>query len=266
MTTKKTVPTFKSPSSGKDLPVYAHSAAAEFIRVDNFDLFEYMLWHQNAARDTGNAKAEELRRNGALTLVSSPHADSATKCRHYFERLQTAFDTLLALNEEEKAARQNRGQAKGRLIAGWQEMLEGTCKRMDEGMVDTLRSSLERLHSHKAASAACDVLNAMKLAAWHNLSAAQQELASRLNLIGKTNVKEMAMHNILCARQLLLKQESATVDVAEQRESSSLSCATQFMISDQWELDTLGDKLSVGLPQVEKRVAGWGNMPSPVDY
>ena len=266
MTTKKTVPSFKSASSGKDLPVYAHSAPSEFIRVGNFDVFEYMLWHQGAARDTGNAKAEELRRSGSLTLAGSPHADAATKCRHYFERLQNAFDTLLEMIEEEKSTRQNRGQAKGRLIAGWQELLEATGKRMDDGMVDTLRSSLERLHSHKAASTACDVVNSMRLAAWHNLSAAQQELSSRLNLIDQANVKEMAMHNILCARQLLLKQEAATVDAAEQRESSTLSCATQFMISDQWEQDTLGDKLSVGLPHAEKRVFGWGNMPSPVDY
>ncbi len=72
MTTKNTAPTFKSASSGpRTLPVYKHSDAAEFIRVDDFNLFEYMLWHQGVARDTGNAKAEALRQKGILTLVAT---------------------------------------------------------------------------------------------------------------------------------------------------------------------------------------------------
>ncbi len=68
---------------------------------------------------------------------------------------------------------------------------------------------------------------------------AQKELSKRLYLIGKTSVKEMAMHNILCARQLLLKQDSATADATDQRENSTLSCAAQFLISDQWDVDQL---------------------------
>jgi len=125
MTTKNTHPTFKSASSLKDLPVYKHSDAAEFIRVDNFDLFEYMLWHQGVARDEGNARAEAFRKNGVQTLLGTPHSDAAAHCRGYFERLQNAFDAVLALKEEEKNARQNRGQAKGRLIPGWQDLISG---------------------------------------------------------------------------------------------------------------------------------------------
>lgn len=267
MTTKNTAPTFKSASSGKDLPVYKHSDAAEFIRVDDFNLFEYMLWHQGVARDTGNAKAEALRQKGILTLLATPHADAATHCRAYFQQLQEAFDSLLALKEQEKIARQNRGQAKGRLIPGWQELISSTGnRRQDEAIVETTRSSLERLHSHKAASTACDVISMMMAPAWQRLNLAQTELSKRLYLIGKTSVKEMAMHNILCARQLLLKQDSATADATDQRENSTLSCAAQFLISDQWEVDQLGEKLSTGDSRTEERVHGWGNMPSPLDY
>lgn len=268
MTTKTTSPTFKSVSSGKDLPVYKHSDAAEFIRVDDFNLFEYMLWHQGVARETGNAKAEALRQKGVLTLIGTAHSDASTHCRAYFEQLQSAFDMLLALKEHEKNARQNRGQAKGRLIPGWQELISSPGKRRpDDAIVETMRSSLERLHSHKAASTACDVISMMMAPAWQRLNLAQKELSKRLCLIGKTSVKEMAMHNILCARQLLLKQDSATTDATEQRESSTLSCAAQFLISDQWEVDQLGEKLTSGDSRTtEEHVPGWGNMPSPLDY
>lgn len=267
MTTKNTTPTFHSTSSGKDMPVYKHSDAAEFIRVDDFNLFEHMLWHQGVARDSGNAKAEALRQKGVLTLVGTPHADAATICRAYFEQLQSAFDMLLALKEQEKNARQNRGNAKGRLIPGWQELISSPGKRRaDDGIVETTRSSLERLHSHKVASTACDVITMMISPAWQRLNLAQKELSKRLYLIGKTTVKEMAMHNILCARQLLLKQEPATADATEQSESSLLSRSTQYLISDQWDVDQLGEKLTAGDSASEERVHGWGNMPSPLDY
>lgn len=272
MTTKTTHPTFRSTSSGQELPVYKHSDVAEFIRVDDFDLFEFMLWHQGVARDSGNAKAEALRGRGIHSLINTPHADAASCCRGYFERLQNAFDTLLALKEQEKIARQNRGQAKGRLIPGWQEFIAtaGTTaskRQKDEALVDTTRSSLERLHSHKVASTACDVIQMMLIPAWNSLNLAQKELSARLYLIGKTTVKEMAMHNIMCARQLLLAQEPSTADAAEQRESSTLSRATQFLISDQWDVDQQAAKLRGGDSEhAEKRVPGWGNMPSPLDY
>lgn len=267
MTTKNTVPTFKSTSSGRDLPAYKHSDVAEFIRVEDFNLFEHMLWHQGVARDSGNAKAEALRQKGLLTLVGTPHADAATHCRAYFEQLQSAFDMLLALKEQEKSARQNRGQAKGRLIPGWQELISSPGKRRpDDAIVETTRSSLERLHSHKVASIACDVISMMMAPAWQRLNLAQKELSKRLYLIGKTSIKEMAMHNILCARQLLLKQDSATADATEQSESSTLSRSTQFLVSDQWDVDQLGENLTAGDSHPEERVHGWGNMPSPLDY
>jgi hypothetical protein len=271
MTTKTTHPTFKASSTQTELPVYKHSDVDEFIRVEDFDLFEMMLWHQNAARDTGNTKAEELRRNGVQSLRNSPHADAATKCRSHFERLQEAFDSLLSLKEQEKLARQNRGQAKGRLIPGWQDFVanagKGSSKKVDPAHADTTRSSLERLHSYKVATTSCDVIAMMMRPAWQRLNLAQKELSRRLYLIHSTAVKEMAMNNILCARQLLLSQEPATTDVAEQRESSTLSCATSFLISDQWDADESGAKLRGGdSSHAEERTVGWGNMPSPVDY
>lgn len=272
MTTKTIHPTFKSTSSGQDLPAYKHSDAAEFIRVDNFDLFEFMLWHQGVARDCANAKAEALRRRGIHSLLNTPHADAASSCRAYFERLQNAFDAVLELKEQEKVARQNRGQAKGRLIPGWQDLVAtpgttGSKRLKDDALVDTTRSSLERLHSHKVASTACDVIAMMLIPAWNSLNLAQKELSARLYLIGKTTVKEMAMHNIMCARQLLLAQEPSTTDAAEQRESSTLSRATQFLISDQWAVDQQSEKLRGGdSAGAEEKVPGWGNMPSPLDY
>lgn len=266
-TTNPTNPSFKSVSSGQEMPAYKHSDASEFIRIENFDLFEYMLWHQNVARESGNAKAETLRKNGVLTLVGTPHADAAASCRGYFERFQEAFDAYLALKEEEKLARQNRGNAKGRLIPGWQEILSSSGKRRnDDTFVETMRSSLERLHSYKVASTACDVIQMTMAPAWQRLNIAQKELASRLSLLNKTTVKEMAMHNILCARQLLLRREPASPDVNELPDSSNLSCATQFFISDQWAVDQLGDKLKTGVSETEERPVGWGNMPSPLDY
>ncbi len=271
MTTKTHPATFTASSSQSELPVYRHSDPSEFIRVEDFDLFELMLWHQSAARDNGNAKADELRRNGILSLRNSPHADSAAKCRSYFEQLQQAFDQLLALKEQEKLARQNRGQAKGRLIPGWHELVsndgKGRKKKVDPALIDATRSSLERLHSYKVASTGCDVIAMMMAPAWQRLNLAQKELARRLYLIGKTAIKEMAMNNILCARQLLLSGEPVNTDAAEQPESSSLSCATQFLICDQWDADQSGTKLSGGdSSSADERTTGWGNMPSPVDY
>lgn len=271
MTTKTTHPTFKATSSQTELPVYRHSDVADFVRVEDFDLFEMMLWHQNAARDSANAKAEELRRSGVMSLRNSPHADAAAKCRSYFEQLQQAFDCLVSLKEQEKQARHNRGQAKGRLIPGWQDFVanagKGSSKKVDPAHTDTTRSSLERLHSYKVTTTNCDVIAMMMRPAWQRLNLAQKELSRRLYLIHSTTVKEMAMNNILCARQLLLGKEPANTDAAEQRESSTLSCATQFLISDQWDADESGDKLRGGdSAHAEERTVGWGNMPSPVDY
>jgi hypothetical protein len=271
MTNKTSHPTFKASSSQSELPVYKHSDAAEFIRIEDFDLFEMTLWHQGAARDQANAKAEELRRNGVMSLRNSPHADAAAKCRIHFETLQQAFDCLQSLKEQEKLARQNRGQAKGRLIPGWQDFVanagKGSSKKVDPAHSDTTRSSLERLHSYKVASTGCDVIAMMQRPAWQRLNLAQKELSRRLYLIHNTTLKEMAMNTILCARQLLLSKESANTDATEQRESSTLSCATQFLISDQWDADESGEKLRGGdSAHAEERTVGWGNMPSPVDY
>ncbi len=271
MTTKKTLPTFKAQSSQTELPVYRHSDTSEFIRIDDFDLFETMLWHQGVARDSGNAKAESLRRSGVQSLLNTPHADAAANCRAHFERLQSAFDALLALKEQEKLARQNRGQAKGRLIPGWQELVSnagtGSNKKIDPALFDTTKSSLERLHSYKVAATSGDVIKMMMIPARNRLQQAQKDLSDRLYLIGKTTVKELAMNNILCARQLLLSKEPSADANDELRENSILSCATQFLICDQWDLEAFGEKgAAAAATQSEPRPHGWGNMPSPVDY
>lgn len=269
MTTKnaKAATTFKSRSSGKELPFYKHSEAKDFVRVENFDLFECMLWHQSVARDDSNAKAVALRMNGVLTLVESPHADAAAHCRSHFQELQEAFDALLSLKAQERQARQSRGQAKGSLMPGWEEIVATFGKRSnDDANLEPARSSLERLHRHKVASTACDVIHMMIAPAWQRLNRAQKELSARLYLIGKTTVKEMAMNNILCARQLLLSEEPEATDFNEQPESSTLSVATQFLISDQWDVDRLGEKLKVGDAREDERPHGWGNMRSPLDY